>query len=77
MSDKNKGIYRKFEVKRTDGKSEPGKKHENCRYFVIDIDHDEFAFYALKQYALSCKKKYPVLSDDLEKICKELLKNDL
>ena len=72
MSDKNKGIYEKFKVERTDGESAPGEKHHNCRYFVIDIDHDEFASSTLKRYAVACASKYPRLAKDLKEIAMEL-----
>ena len=68
MGDKTKGLIGKFNVTRTDGKSEPGEKHENCRYFVLDLDHDPFAIEALKTYALMCKKEYPLLATDLIRI---------
>lgn len=63
--DNNRGLYRKFKVTRTDGKSAPGKKHERCRYYVLDLDHDEFARAALQAYGLACKAKFPQLSEDL------------
>lgn len=59
------GLYRKFHVERTDGKSAPGEKHHECEYFVLDITHDEFAPCALAAYASACSVKYPVLSKDL------------
>lgn len=62
------GVYRKFEVKRTDGSSEPGGKHENCAYFVLDLNHDPHALAALKAYASACRKTHPKLADDIEKI---------
>ena len=68
MSDPAKGIYRKFDVKRTDGSSEPGGKHENCAYFVLDLEHDEFAIPALKAYAKACAKSHPELADDIATI---------
>ena len=34
MGDTARGLYDKFIVTRTDGTSEPGKKHDGCRYFV-------------------------------------------
>lgn len=58
-------IYHKFNVSRTDGSSEPGGKHQNCRYFVLDISHDPFAQYALKAYADACEKTYPMLAEDI------------
>lgn len=64
-ADKNKGIYQKFRVERTDGSSAPGGKHENCRYFVLDLDHDPHAPAALRTYAHSCVTDYPALAHDL------------
>lgn len=61
----NKGLYNKFIVKRTDGKSSPGEKHENCEYFVLDITHDKFAIPALKAYAEACADELPELATDL------------
>lgn len=63
--DKNRGLYEKFIVNRTDGKSELGEKHEHCQYFVLDLDHDEFAMAALRAYAEACEEKYPKLAVDL------------
>jgi hypothetical protein len=65
MSDRKRGVYSKFVVTRADGSSGVGGKHENCSYFVLDLDHDEFAVPALKAYAKACKKKYPALARDL------------
>ncbi len=69
MDKRKRGIYRKFKVERTDGKSAPGEKHHGCRYFVIDIDHDEHADAALLAYADACEAEYPKLADDLRNIC--------
>jgi hypothetical protein len=76
MGDPAKGIYEKFKVERTDGKSEPGEKHYFCKYFVLDLKHDKHARAALMAYAESCKKTYPLLSQDLFKIADEMLDND-
>lgn len=65
MGDTTKGIYHKFDVRRTDGSSEPGGKHENCRYFILDLDHDPHAASALDGYARSCRREYPLLAEDL------------
>ena len=65
MGDETKGLYHKFNVTRTDGSSEPGKKHEHCRYFVLDLDHDPHAAAALDAYAWSCREQYPALAQDL------------
>lgn len=68
MGDTQKGIYNKFEVRRTDGSSEPGKKHALCDYFVLDLDHDPFAAPALRAYAEACRETHPELAADLTAI---------
>jgi len=65
MSNKNKGLYNKFIVTRKDGSSQPGGKHENCEYFVLDLDHDKFAADALAAYSMACASEYPRLAEDL------------
>jgi hypothetical protein len=65
MGNKSRGIYNKFIVERTDGKSSPGEKHHGCEYFVLDIDHDPHAIPALKAYADSCDAEYPLLAKDI------------
>lgn len=71
MDDKTKGLYNKFIVTRTDGKSETGEIHENCRYFVLDLDHDPHAKSAILAYIKSCKD-YPLLRQDLKNLYEEL-----
>jgi hypothetical protein len=66
MGDKNRGIYHKFDVTRTDGSSGPGGKHQSCFYFVLDLDHDPHAKAALAAYAESCRAEYPRLAEDLD-----------
>lgn len=68
MGDRNRGVYQKFLVERTDGKSAPGQKHHNCFYFVLDCDHDPHAKAALEAYARSCKHEYPTLASDVQAI---------
>ena len=60
------GLYAKFTVTRTDGQSEPGRKHDHCDYFVLDLTHDPFALPALKAYAEACRSEYPALASDLD-----------
>lgn len=67
MSDKTKGLYNKFDVRRTDGNSEKGGKHHGCEYFVLDLSHDVHACAALSAYADSCEREYPLLAADLRK----------
>ena len=70
MSDNHhKGIYEKFIIVRTDGQSAQGKKHHNCRCFVLDLDHDKHALPALRAYADACKDEYPELAFDLLAFC--------
>lgn len=65
MSDKTRGLYDKFTVRRKDGSSEPGGKHHGCEYFVLDLTHDKHASAALLAYADSCAAEYPLLAADL------------
>jgi hypothetical protein len=63
--DAERGLYEKFRIERIDGRSGPGKKHEHCDYFVLDLNHDPHAFPALEAYASSCAGEFPVLARDL------------
>lgn len=66
MSDKNRGLYGKFNrINRVDGSSRPGGKHDGCDYFVLDLTHDPFAIPALRAYAAACKDEHPLLAADL------------
>lgn len=65
MADTTRGLYGKFTVTRTDGTSEPGKKHDGCAYFVLDMSHDKHAAPALRAYADSCEMESPALARDL------------
>ncbi len=69
MSDTTNGIYAKYSVERTDGSSAPGGRHERCAYFVLDLEHDPFAFPALRAYAEACAATHPGLARDLFRIC--------
>lgn len=59
------GLFRKFNVTRTDGSDKPGGKHHGCEYFVLDVEHDPHAKAALQAYALACAATHPQLSADL------------
>ncbi len=61
------GLYRKYKVERLDGSGEPGRKHEACEYFILDLDHDPFALPAILAYAQACRLTHPVLAADLFK----------
>ena len=65
MADTMRGLYDKFIVRRTDGSSEPGGKHGDCEYFVLDLDHDPHAQAAILAYAKSCDASHPLLARDL------------
>lgn len=67
-ADKTRGLYHKFNIARTDGSSGPGGKHEDCRYYVLDLDHDPHAKAAIRAYADSCRSDYPELAADLGRL---------
>lgn len=73
VSHRKPGLYRKFRVERTDGKSAPGKKHDGCEYFVLDLTHDPHAIAAINAYAQSCERDYPQLAGDLRRKWAEML----
>lgn len=60
-----RGLYKKFRVERTDGRSVSGEKHDGCEYFVLDLTHDPHALPAIEAYAKSCMHEYPKLAEDL------------
>ncbi len=62
-----RGLFNKYEIKRTDGGSDEGGKHERCEFFVLDIDHDPHAKAALAAYAASCEAERPELAADLRR----------
>lgn len=62
MSDHERGIYRKFRVERL---NDPAGKHRDCRYYVLDLEHDAFAGPALRAYADACAAEFPALAADL------------
>lgn len=63
--DTERGLYGKFYVKRLDGSSEQGARHDGCEYFVLDLTHDPFAWEALRAYSNQCNARYPLLARDL------------
>lgn len=56
------GLFRKFDIRRTDGSDQPGGKHEGCDYFVLDVTHDPYAIPALGAYAKACATTHPELA---------------
>lgn len=59
------GLCNKFDVRQVDGSGEPGGKHHDCDYFVLDLSHDKHAKVALLAYADSCELEHPLLAADL------------
>lgn len=59
------GLFRKFDVRRTDGSDAPGGKHHGCEYFVLDMTHDPHAKAAAAAYADSAKATHPQLATDM------------
>ncbi len=68
MAALDRGFYRKFYVRREDGKSAPGEKHHGCNYFCLDLDHDPYAGPAILAYAEACEERLPMLAEDLRKL---------
>lgn len=58
----HRGLYQKFLVTRV---SDPESKHEGCRYFVLDPQHDPAARSALLAYAEASGSTRPELANDL------------
>ena len=66
MGQRDRGLYEKFRVERTDGSDRPGGKHHDCRYFVLDLTHDPHAIPAVLAYANAAEKDgYARLAMDL------------
>jgi hypothetical protein len=65
--DRDRGLYKKFIIQRTDGSSGHGGKHEQCCYFVLDLVHDPHADAAIEAYADACEHEQPALAADLRK----------
>lgn len=69
--DKDRGFYGKYKIERTDGSSASGERHENCMYYVLDLNHDKFAFAALEAYSKEARAAgFTPLADDLDSIIK-------
>lgn len=69
---RDRGVYRKYQgIQRTDGSSGPDGKHEHCRYFVLDLDHQSaHCIAALVAFADSCVSEHPRLAKDLRKLAR-------
>ena len=65
QSNEQQGLYRKFNVRRTDGSDSPGGRHDGCDYFVLDATHDPHAEAALIAYANAVEATHPALAQDM------------
>jgi hypothetical protein len=66
VPDRDRGLYAKWQARRIDGSSEPGKKHHACELFVLDLNHDPHAIPALFSYASSAQADgYELLAGNL------------
>lgn len=66
-SAEQQGLFEKFRVQRLDGSDCGGGKHYGCKYFVLDLDHDQHAPAAMQAYAASCRETHPQLTADIDK----------
>lgn len=64
----SKGVEDIYRIVRIDGKDKPGEEHENCMYYVLDLNHDRYALPALHSYAGACRSEYPELAEELERL---------
>jgi hypothetical protein len=64
-TDKGRGLYDKYTVRRNDREDRPGYKHDGCQLFVLDLTHDPHAREAAQTYADTCFAEFPELSRDL------------
>jgi len=62
VTDLERGIYRKYEVRRL---NDPTGKHAECEYYVLDWKHDKFTIPAVLAYAAACEAEFPELARDL------------
>jgi hypothetical protein len=70
------GYYEKYDARRLDGRDGPGGKHERCRLFVLDLDHDPCALPAALAYATACEAELPVLADDLRGLVADVTESE-
>lgn len=63
-AERREGLLHKYDVRRAD---DPAGKHDACRYFMLDPQHDPLAVGALRTYADHARTAgYVPLADDLE-----------
>lgn len=62
--EQGKGLLHKYDVQR---RNDPDGKHDDCRYFVLDPQHDPLARFALAVYADRARAAgYDALATDLD-----------
>lgn len=59
------GLYRKFEVHRTDGRDQPGGDRHGAQYFVLDLTYCPYARRAASVYADNIAGQYPQVADEM------------
>ena len=62
------GLYKKFEVHRTDGRDQPGGDRAGAEYIVLDLTHCQFARAAALVYADKMARIYPQAADELRAV---------
>jgi len=65
MPEKLQGVFRKYEVRRVDGRDQPGEDRHGDEHFVLNLTRDPHAVPAIAAYARSCEPEYPLLASDL------------
>lgn len=71
LSNTKRGFYQKYQIRRVDGSTKEGQKHEKCHFFTLDIEHDKFAIPAINAYADACEGTHPQLAKDLRQLLVE------
>ena len=62
------GLYKKFEVQRTDGRDQPGGDRTGAEYIVLDLTYCPFARAAALAYADKMARIYPQAADELRAV---------
>lgn len=66
------GLHEKYVVERLD--LDPTGKHADCRYFVLDPEHDAAALHALAEYGKEVRSLgYQPLADDIDAWVDEIM----
>ena len=66
-----RGIYGKYKIEKADGSPVDPK----AIYFTLRLDTDKHARAAVRAYIESCRDEQPKLAQDLERILREMEKN--